>query len=70
MTNVEKIRAMSDEEFLEFEEALERMDITNGDDYGNFCRENLKAVMNAAGIPEGLQQKVLEIEGLNTLEER
>ena len=57
-------------EFLEFEEASERMDITNGDDYGNFCRENLEAVMNAAGIPEGLQQKVLEIEGLNTLEER
>ena len=39
-----------------------------------FVAENLKAVMDSAKIPEGLQRKVLEIEGLkdkeNTLEEK
>ena len=46
----------------------------NEDDYLSFVRENMKTVMDNARIPEGLQQKVLEIEGLkceeNTSEDR
>lgn len=56
----------AEEALVLFEEAMARMDKSNVVDSRNFCRESLEAVMNAAGIPEGLQMKVLKIEGMDT----
>ena len=61
---METLEAMAMRLMIEDIEALKGEQNTSSIPYKDFATENARIMMKSAKIPEGLQQKILEIEGL------